>query len=260
VHHSLTLALGLAGLVAWHGPAASQTPSPPAQAQGQPQKPYKPVPVTIASSPRDSGLDALRKDLGDIAKRKDRTALATRIAKDFFWERDFGGNFDAKKPGIDNLTGALGLDADDGGGWEALAAFAAESSAGPLPGRDTAICAPAPPEFDEAARNQLIEESQTDGIEWAYPRASGLQVRAAPQANGAVIETLGLHFVHVLGFEGKQTDADPIRISWARIVTPAGKTGFIAPNSLVSPYADRLCFTKDAGGAWRIAGYVGGGD
>ena len=255
-----TLAL-IAGLAAWHGPAAAQTPPAPDSPQTQPpQKPYKAVPVSFASAPRDAELDALRKELGEIAARKDRAALAVRIGKDFFWERDFGGNFDQNKPNIDNITAAIGLDADDGSGWEALAGFAAEPSMGPLPGRASVVCAPASPEFDEAARNQVIDDSQTDGVEWAYPRAAGLQVRAAPQADAAPIETLGLHFVHVLGFEGKQTDADPIRFAWARVATPTGKTGFVAPNSLVSPYADRLCFTKDAGGTWRIDGYVGGGD
>jgi len=242
------------------GSAAAQTPRLPVPAPAQPtQKPYKVIAVSLPSAPRDAGLDALRKELGEIAKRKDRNALAGRTAKDFFWERDFGGNFDAAKPSIDNLTAALGLDADDGSGWDALAAFATEASAGPLPGRPNAICAPASPEFDEQARGQLIEETQTDGIEWAYPRAPGLTVRAAPQPNAAVVETLGLHLIHVLGFEGKQTDADPIRVSWARVATPSGKVGFIAPNSVVSPYSDRLCFAKE-GAAWRIGGYVGGGD
>lgn len=252
VRNALIVGLVLAVTVALQVPAAAQDQTPP--------KPYKAVPVTIPNAPRDTGLDALRKELGEIAKRKDRAALAGRVAKDFFWERDFGGNFDPQKPALDNLTAALGLDADDGSGWDALTGFASEPSAGPLPGRATAICAPASPEFDEAARNQLIDESQTDGVEWTYPRAAGLQVHAAPQANAAVIETVGLSFVHVLGFEGKQTDADPIRISWARIATPSGKTGFVAPNSLLSPYSDRLCFSKDAAGAWRIDGYVGGGD
>lgn len=249
VRNALIAVLAIACIGASQPPAAAQAPA----------KPYKPVPVAIPNAARDAGLDALRKELVDIARRKDRAALAGRIAKDFFWERDVGGNFDPKKPPVDNLTAALGLD-DDGSGWDTLAAFASEPSLGPLPGRATAICAPATPDFDEAARDRLIEESQTDGVEWTYPRAAGLQVHAAPQANAAVIETLGLAFVHVLGFEGKQTDADPIRISWARVATPSGKTGFVAPNSLLSPYSDRLCFARDAGSAWRIGGYVGGGD
>jgi hypothetical protein len=218
------------------------------------------VAVTLPSVARDAGFDALRKELADIAKRKDRAALAQRLtARDFFWERDFSGGFDPARPSIDNLASALTLEADDGSGWDSLAAFASEISAGPLPGRPNAICAPAIPQFDEEARDQLIEATQSDGLEWNYPRTAGLQVRAAPQANAAVIETLGLHFVRVLGFEEKDGDMDPVHNAWARVATPNGKAGFAPPNSLVSPYADRLCYSKE-GSAWRIVGYVGGGD
>ena len=152
------------------------------------------------------------------------------------------------------------LDADDGSGWEILAGFAAETSAGPLPGRAPIICAPAIPQFNEEARGELIDSTQSDGLEWNYPRAAGLQVRAAPQANAAVVETLGLNFVRVLGFEEKDSDTDPARNSWARVATPSGKAGFVAPNSLMSSYADRLCYAKEGNSPWRIVGYVGGGD
>ena len=196
----------------------------------------------------------------EIAKRKDRAALAQRVvAREFFWERDFGGNFDAGKPSIDNLAAALALEIDDGSGWDALLAFATETTAGPLPGRPSTICAPAIPQFDEEARNRLIESTQTDGIDWNYPRSSGLPMRGAPQANAAVVESLGLHFVHVLGFEEKEGDLDTARNAWLRVAAPSGKTGFVAPNTLISSYADRLCYAK-VGAAWRIVGYVGGGD
>ena len=79
------------------------------------------------------------------------------------------------------------------------------------------------------------------------------------QANAPVAETLGLHFVRVLGFEEKDGDTDPVHNAWARVATPSGKAGFTAPNSLLSPYADRLCYGKEGTG-WRIVGYVGGGD
>jgi hypothetical protein len=236
-------------------PAAAPAPALPAQA------PYKSVAVSVPNMPRDAAFEALRKELADIAKRKDRAALAQRVAaKDFFWERDFSGSFDPRRPSVDNLAAALTLEADDGSGWDALAAFAAETSAGPLPGRPSVICAPAIPQFDQDARGQLVESTQSDGLDWNYPRSAGLQVRAAPQANAAVTETLGLHFVRVLGFEDKDGDTDPVRNAWARVATPSGKTGFTAPNSLLSPYADRLCYGREGSGPWRIVGYVGGGD
>jgi hypothetical protein len=251
-------------------PILGQTPPAPAQRAPAParpappaasaQSPYKPVAVTIPGTARDPGFEAVRKDLAEIAKRRDRAALGQRIVtRDFFWERDFSGSFDARKSSLDNLAAALMLESEDAG-WDALGAFATEASVGPLPGRPSIICSPAIPQFNDEARGTLIESTQTDGLEWSYPRAAGLQVRAAPQSNATVIDTLGLHFVRVLGFEDKDSDPDPARNAWARVATPSGKTGFVAPNSLLSPYADRLCFAKEGAGAWRIAGYVGGGD
>jgi hypothetical protein len=241
---------------------ARPAPAPAAPAPALPaQKPYKAVAVALPAPVRDAALDALRKELADIAKRKDRAALAQRIvARDFFWERDFSGSFDPAKPSVDNLTAALTLDADDPSGWDALAAFAAEPSIAPLPGRTATVCAPAIPQFDEKARDQLLDSTATDGVEWNYPRTAGLQVRAAPQQNAAVIEALAVALVRVLGFEDKDGDADPVRHAWARVATPGGKAGFVAPNSLVSPYSDRLCYVKEGAGPWRIGGYIGGGD
>ena len=273
----LTILLAGAATLLAATPTLAQAPAPQAPAQRAPaparpaapapapavpaQAPYKSVAVTVPTIPRDAAFEGLRKELADIAKRKDRAALAQRVAaKDFFWERDFSGSFDPRRPSVDNLAAALTLEADDGSGWDALAAFAAETSAGPLPGRPSVICAPAIPQFDEDARGKLVESTQSDGLEWNYPRSAGLPVRAAPQANAAVTETLGLYFVRVLGFEDKDGDTDPVRTAWARVATPSGKTGFTAPNSLLSPYADRLCYGREGSGPWRIIGYVGGGD
>jgi hypothetical protein len=271
----LTILLAGAATLLAATPTLAQAPAQQAPAQRAPaparpaapapavpsQAPYKSVAVTVPTIPRDAGFDGLRKELADIAKRKDRAALAQRVAaKDFFWERDFSGSFDPRRPSVDNLAAALTLEADDGSGWDALAAFAAETSAGPLPGRPSVICAPAIPQFDEDARGKLVESTQSDGLEWNYPRSAGLPVRAAPQANAAVTETLGLYFVRVLGFEDKDGDTDPVRTAWARVATPSGKTGFTAPNSLLSPYADRLCYGREGSSPWRIIGYVGGGD
>jgi hypothetical protein len=250
----------LAQAPAQHAPApapprAAPAPAIPAQA------PYKTVAVTIAGMPRDPAFEALRKDLADIAKRRDRAALTQRVVpRDFFWERDFSGSFDPRRPAVDNLAAALTLEADDGSGWEALAAFAAEPSAGPLPGRPAVLCAPAIAQFDDEARGRLVDSTQSDVLDWHYPRSAGLQVRAAPQPNAAVVETLGLFFVRVLGFEDKDGDPDAARNAWARVATPSGKVGFAPPNSLLSPSADRLCYSREGTAPWRIVGYVGGGD
>jgi hypothetical protein len=215
-------------------------------------KPYKPVEVTLPAASADKSLEAFRKQLAAIVQRKDRAALARLIAaKEFFWEGDFGGMFDAKKSGFDNLNAALRLGDADGRGWSMLSVLAAEPTLGPTNEHPNARCAPAQPDYEDADLAALTEATNTDVVDWRYPRANGLQVRNAAAADGIVIETLGSYLVRVLGA------AD--RNGWMRVATPGGKTGFVAPGSLLSPLADRLCFGKDASG-WRIIGYVGAGD
>ena len=75
-----------------------------------------------------------------------------------------------------------------------------------------------------------------------------------------MVGTLGLHFVRLLGFEGPDSEPAPGRTQWARVAMPDGKTGFVAPGSLMSLTAERLCYIKDMVGGWRIAGYIAGGN
>ena len=234
----------------------------PAAAQPQaPHKPYKPVDVTLPAPAPDKSLDAFRKQLAGIAQRRDRAALARLVAaKDFFWEGDFGGAFNAKKSGFDNLSLALRLGDAEGRGWSALAAFASEATLGANADQPGARCAPANPNYDDAELAELTDATKSDVADWSYPRASGLPVRAKPETDAAVVETLKLSLVRVLGYESRKGDPDASRAAWVRIATPAGRTGYVPPGSLLSPLTDRLCFGKDAAGAWRIVGYVGGGD
>jgi hypothetical protein len=243
----MVLSLRLAGVVALVLAAAPAT----AEQALPDQKPYKPVEVTIPAPSSDKSLEALRKQLAGIVQRKDRAAFAKLVAvKDFFWEGDFGGLFDPKKPGIDNLMKALRLGDTDGRGWRALAGFVAETTSGPTIEHGNAQCAPAPPDYDDAELAAVTEATNTDVADWSYPRVRGLQVRYAAAPDGVVMETLGSILVRALG-----TD----RNGWTRIALPSGKVGFVPPASLISPLADRLCFGKE-GGAWRITGYVGAGD
>ena len=81
----------------------------------------------------DPSFAAFRKNLADIAERKDRAALAKLIvAQGFFWMQD-KDLADKSKPGIDNLAKAIDLDAKDGSGWDVMANYAAEPTAAELP-------------------------------------------------------------------------------------------------------------------------------
>jgi hypothetical protein len=215
--------------------------------------PYKSITVTLPPRQSDASLDAFRKDLGDIAKKKDRSALAGKVVtKGFFWQHEDSNDADPKKSGADNLAAALGLEVPDGSGWQALENYAAEASAAPLPEMTGVVCSPAAPSFNEEEMEKLAQSTRTDPADWAYPTANGVEIRAKPEAGAAVVEKLGMAMVRILP-EENQANGD-----WLKLVTPSGKVGYAAGNALAPFGSDQLCYQKEAGG-WKIAGYVGAG-
>ena len=226
------------------------------QQRGQPAKPapYKPVAVTAPQASNDAALEALRKQLGEVAQHKDRAALAKLVVgQGFFWIGEKGDRADKRKSGIDNLAAALGLKNKDGAGWDMLASFADDPTGAPLPNRKDAICAPADPGFDGKAFNDLLASTKTDPGDWAYPVSADVEVRATPQANAPVIEKLGSVFVRI---DAETASNAP---TFLRVVTPAGKTGFVSVDAIAPIGNDQVCYVKEAGD-WKIGGYVGTGD
>lgn len=238
-------------------PAAQPTPAPAAPQQPpavQTPKPYTPIPVTVAAPPADPSFAAFRKQLGDVAAKKDRAGLAKLIvAKDFFWETESGDKADKKKPGIDNLGAALGgFAGQDAAGWETLEAAAAEPSVEPYGDKKNVVCAPAAPQFDEQAFEKVIQDTGTEAGEWGFPVAQGVEVRASAAANAAVVDKLAMALVRILPDEAATQEAP-----FVRIVTPAGKTGYVPLDAVAALVSDQICYAKDASG-WKITGYVGG--
>lgn len=232
-------------LIALAASAAAQQPPAPG-------KPYRAVPITQPAEIKDADLAVLRAKVAEAARNRDRAALAKLVAsKDFFWDRD--GTDRAKgRPGLDVLSSALGLANKDGVGWDMLGGLADDPSAAPVQSRKGAVCGPAEPRFDTKAFATLLKDTQTDAAAWGYPYAAGADVRAAPQAGAPAIDKLGLNFVRVLP-EGS------VNPNYMRVLTPAGKVGFVTIDVLAPVGSDQLCYVKE-GGAWKIGGYLGAGE
>jgi hypothetical protein len=228
----------------------------PAQAPAvAPIKPYKALAVTLPAPVSDPSFEAFRKQLGDIATRKDRAALAKLVvAQGFFLEGANGDKLDKKKSAMENLAAALGgLAGKDATGWEALSAAAADPTLEPLTERKGVSCGPAGPVLDEQAFEALTKETGTDAGDWAFPVAPNLEVRSAAQPTAPVIEKLGMILVRVLP-DPPPANARQTAPTFARIVTPAAKTGFVAIDAIAPMGFDQLCYLKDASG-WKITGY-----
>jgi len=239
-------------LLAGLAPAAAQNRTKaPAPA---PAAPYKPVTITPPKPMTDESFEAIRKQIGEVAQRKDRTAMERLVvAQGFFWQRENRNAANKRKSGFDNLSAALGLNNKEGAGWEILSGYAEDPTASPSPAHNGAICAPAEPAYDDKELAELIKTTKTDVTEWGYPVSAGIEVHASAQGSAPVIEKLGLHFVHIM----PEAASNPP--SYMRIATPSGKTGYVSIDSIAPIGNDQLCYVKESGD-WKIGGYVGGGE
>jgi hypothetical protein len=247
-------------------PAAPQksAPPPPQGQKGPPQQvqqpatpppaPYAVLKVAPPKPYNDPSLAAFRKQLTEIAQKKDRAALAKLvIVKDFFWMKE-EGNVAGKKTGIDALATALSLAAKDGSGWESLGEFANDETAAPYPERPNTVCSPAGPDFKPEDLEKLANDTKTDIGDWGFTSTDAVEVHGAAQQNSSVIEKLGMQFVRVMPDMAPNASQD-----FMRVVTPTGKVGFVAAESINPLGSDQLCYGKDATGAWKIVGMMGGG-
>jgi hypothetical protein len=218
--------------------------------------PYQLIPITAPAAVDDSSFVAFRKQLADLADRKDRAGLAkVVVAQGFFWEGESGDKADNKKTGIDNLAVAIGLDGKEGLGWDAIGAAAQEPTLEPYADRKGIMCGPAGPKFDEKALDETTKATKTDLSEWGFPSKAGIEVRGAAQPNAPVVDKLGLNLVRVMPEEPLAGSNQPT--TFMRVVTPAGKVGYVPADAITPVASDQICYVKDAGG-WKIAGYVGG--
>jgi hypothetical protein len=229
----------------------------PVSAQEQdtvPVGPYKPVPITLPPVVDDAAYVAFRKQLGEVAQKKDRAALAKLVAASFFWVPEDMDVVDKAKPPVDNLAKAIGLDRQGAPGWGILASFALERTGRADPQRPGVICAPAEPGFDERAADELANITHTEAADWGYPVRDGVEVRATREANAAVIDKLGLYLVRILPDD---SPANAVYATAVKVLTPAGKSGYVPADSIQPLLSEQMCFVKEGGG-WKIAGFVGG--
>ena len=82
---------------------------------------------------------------------------------------------------------------------------------------------------------------------------AGVEVRESAQPSAAVIDKLGLNLIRVMPEEVKAGQPPAMM----RVVTPAGKIGYVPVIAIVPLNSDQMCYVKDASG-WKITGYFGG--
>jgi hypothetical protein len=226
-------------------------------AEAQPKwKNYRAVAVAFPKRANDPALTVFRSMLAEIAEKKDAEALQKRVARDFFWERDFGGGFEKTKSGFINFAAALGLAAEDGAGWRLLRAFSDQLS-GPHSERKGVFCGPPAPKYDEKEFEVLVQRTNSDVFDWAYPAHAHVIAREKAEHGSPEVGKLSMHFVYT-DLSSRAENFDPAK-DWTPIVMRDGKRAFVPPGELLTLLDPRLCYVK-RDGSWLIAGYIGGGD
>jgi len=239
-------------------PAAAQTQlaeavQPPAQAPAPPL-PYKVVAIKLPEAVKDPAFEPFRKQFAAAVAKKDRAALGRLIARNFFWVPEDKDVADKRKSGIDNLAKAIGLDGRDAPGWDLLMGYANDPTADKDADRAGVICAPGDPTFDEMAAEQIAADTNTDAGDWGFTARDNIEVRSGPEKSAPVIEKLGLQLVRVYADD---SPAGAVNAEALRIVTPSGKVGYVPSEAILPLASDHLCYVKE-GGAWKIAGVMGG--
>jgi len=235
-------------------PPAKQPAPPPVAAP----KPYNPVTIKLPAPLNDPSFEAFRKQIGELAAKKDRPGLAKLVVtQGFFWDGEKGNQADKKKSGIDNLSAAIGLAGKQPVGWEILEAYAEDPTASAYPGKQGVVCGPADPELDEKALEDLAKATQTDPGDWAYPLGTDVEVRSGPKPDSPVVEKIGMVLIRVMADQAPQP-ASQNQVPLVKVVPPSGKIGYIAADDLAPLGTDQVCYVKE-GNSWKIAGYVGSG-
>jgi hypothetical protein len=235
-------------------PAQQQPPQQqPAQGQRSSSSIYASISVTMPGPATDPSFEGFRKQVGEVAAKKDRPGLTRLVVGGgFFWIVNGADAAAKNKSSVDNLSDAVGgLAGRDAAGWDALADAADDPTLEGSPGRAGVMCAPAGPVFDRKAFDDLLKATNSEADDWNYVVEDNVEVRASDRDGAPVIEKIGPILVRII--EGEEGD------DYIRIMTPSGKIGFVLGEQLGMLTQDQICYRKE-GANWKIAGYIGGGE
>jgi hypothetical protein len=213
---------------------------------------YRKIAVVLDGSPSaDASLYAARDELLAIVIRNDRAALNKRVGNTFFWDRDHGGMFDRKRSASANLAAATN--------WASLRSMLSADIATPRKDGSTDFCLPAGARpKDEKQFERVAEQLKTDTFfDWGVVISEKQPVRANPDGSAAEVGVLSREVVRVAEWA---FDAPKGRQRWVQVITPTGVKGYVDGRHIQTLAPERICLRKDSSGAWRISGYIGGGD
>jgi hypothetical protein len=102
-------------------------------------------------------------------------------------------------------------------------------------------------------------DESRDAFEYKAIIATNVRVRERPDQGAPVVATLTYDIVKLRNEQpDSRAQASPsAREGWVQIITPAGKTGYVAARYARSPIEHRACFEKKRGKWWMTAFIAG---
>ncbi len=230
--------------------------------------PYPEVKVEIADAyTPDPEFTAMLKALNNAIAKKDATAFSALVGPTFVWTFEGGPNqlFDMGRDALHNFKVAFGFrmpDKDQDGGvedgpyWDGLAELAAETRFYQPPGAGNLVCGPIAAEpVDQAVFDKATKQLETpdEPVEW-YFTFGDTAVAKAPGDTGAPVAKVGKVALPVVSTHPPAPAQGPAPpTTHVEVLLTSGRTGWVPAASMTALTADRLCFSKIPGGAWRIS-------
>lgn len=209
----------------------------------------------------EPGLERLFDRLDGALRDNDAETLGSLVARQIFWERDYGGGFDDKQSGLQNFMSALGFEdlSPDSPRWNArvreLAHLLDAPALGAHPDRPDVVCTGQRPAFREpATADRVFDEMGSDFyFDWVYVLERS-PVFVAPDAQSAPISLVESEALLLRGWTFEDIP------EWAHVQLPGGREGYLSTSAARSWLDERFCFGQAPSGQWQVVGYIGGGD
>jgi hypothetical protein len=225
---------------------------------------YPTVKVEVAEAPApDDALEKMRKALVAATAKRDAEALFALVAPTFVWltQGALNDQFDLGRDALHNFKVVFGFrefgkDVDggvaEGPFWDALAAFAADSTYYLAGG--SLVCGPTTATIvDEDVFEKAQSQLDDDSIEWYFTIAE-TTVTAKPEG-GPQVGKVGQVALPILDVHPPTQEGEEKPVTHVQVLLPSGRSGWI-PLSAVRPFSsDRLCYAATPGGEWKIAAF-----
>jgi hypothetical protein len=254
--------------------AAALLFAPTSWAQGR-NVSYPEIKVNVSEPFRpDPAFDRMRQTLVRVAANKDLEGLLKLVGPTFAWSRNGGPieTFNMGRDATHNFKVAFGfraLDKEVDGGvengpfWDALAAFAADTSYFEVGNVGNLVCGPLAPDITDfpALERALARVGPAyPEAEW-YFTTTETAVARAPGDAGPPIARIGKIALPVLGAHPQAAAGQPEPpATHLQVLLPAGKTGWIPAAAARPLMSDRLCYAKVVNGDWKIAAFDQSGE